>query len=98
MPEAIAIVDFGSQYAQHTNVWMSHADQVCELPPDFIALARTASCPLAAVKHRSRPVYGVQFHPEVTHTTAGGQILRNFLYEICGCKGTWEVGSFIAES
>ncbi len=83
---------------RQTNVWMSHGDMVCELPPGFVPLARTASCPIAAVRHRERPVYGVQFHPEVTHTSCGGQILRNFLYDICGCNGSWEVGNFVSES
>ena len=81
-----------------TNVWMSHGDMVQDLPAEFVPLARTASCPIAAVRHRSRPVYGVQFHPEVTHTPCGGQLLRNFLYDVCGCKGDWEVGSFITSS
>jgi len=81
-----------------TNVWMSHGDMVQDLPVEFVPLARTASCPIAAVRHRSRPVYGVQFHPEVTHTPCGGQLLRNFLYDVCGCKGDWEVGSFITSS
>jgi GMP synthase (glutamine-hydrolysing) len=81
-----------------SNVWMSHGDMVQQLPPDFIPLARTPSCPIAAVRHRSRPLYGVQFHPEVTHTACGGQLLRNFLYEICGCRGQWEVGSFVTQA
>ncbi len=79
-----------------TNVWMSHGDMVMSLPPEFIPLAKTPNCPIAAVRHRARPVYGVQFHPEVTHTPFGGQILRNFLYEICKCKGDWEISNFVA--
>ncbi|HOA75939.1 MAG TPA: glutamine-hydrolyzing GMP synthase [Phycisphaerae bacterium] len=78
-----------------TTVWMSHGDMVQTLPEGFIPLARTANCELAAVRHRERPIFGVQFHPEVTHTRYGGQILRNFLYDICGCKGSWEVGNFV---
>lgn len=81
-----------------SQVWMSHGDMVQTLPAEFVPLARTTNCAIAAVRHKSRPIYGVQFHPEVTHTPCGGQILRNFLYDICGCKGTWEVGNFIAES
>ena len=80
-----------------TNVWMSHGDMVQTLPEQFVPLARTANCPVAAVRHASRPVFGVQFHPEVTHTPCGGQLLRNFLYEVCGCRGRWEVGNFVAE-
>lgn len=77
-------------------VWMSHGDMVHTLPEEFIPLARTANCPIAAVRHRNRPVFGVQFHPEVTHTACGSQVLRNFLYDICGCSGDWEMGNFIA--
>jgi len=78
-----------------TTVWMSHGDQVHELPEDFIALATTPTCPYAAARHRTRPFYGVQFHPEVTHTPRGEQIFRNFLYEICGCNGDWTMGNFV---
>nr|MCS5617853.1 glutamine-hydrolyzing GMP synthase [Pirellulales bacterium] len=73
----------------HTEVWMSHGDQVDAVSSDFRPLARTATCPLAAVRHRSLPVFGLQFHPEVTHTPAGGTILANFLKAACGCSGSW---------
>jgi GMP synthase (glutamine-hydrolysing) len=79
-------------------VWMSHGDQVHELPPEFVALATTPTCPFAAAKHKTRPFYGVQFHPEVTHTPRGEQIFQNFLYEICKCSGLWTMGNFIDES
>jgi len=75
-------------------VWMSHGDQVTAIPADFVPLAATASCPLAAVRHRKRPLYGLQFHPEVTHTPVGGQILRNFVRDICGCRGNWRLEDF----
>lgn len=78
-------------------VWMSHGDQVHEAGPDFEPLAWTATCPLAAVQHRTRPVYGLQFHPEVSHTPLGGQILRNFLMDICGCRGDWRMASFLED-
>jgi GMP synthase (glutamine-hydrolysing) len=77
-----------------TIVWMSHGDQVQELGPDFIPLATTPSCPIAAVKHRSRPFFGVQFHPEVTHTPDGAQIFSNFVHDICACRGDWTMGNF----
>jgi GMP synthase (glutamine-hydrolysing) len=81
-----------------TIVWMSHGDQVQRVGPNFSPLATTGSCPVAAVKHNTLPFYAVQFHPEVTHTALGGQILRNFVYEICGCRGDWQMGSFIEQS
>jgi GMP synthase (glutamine-hydrolysing) len=81
-----------------TTVWMSHGDIVEDFGSDFVGLARTPNCPHAVVKHKSRPLYGVQFHPEVTHTPEGGQILRNFLYEICKADGSWTAGSIIDQS
>jgi GMP synthase (glutamine-hydrolysing) len=83
---------------KETTVWMSHGDQVHELPEQFVALATTPTCPFAAAKHRTRPFYGVQFHPEVTHTPRGEQIFHNFLYEICRCSGSWTMGNFVEQS
>ncbi len=80
---------------QDTTVWMSHGDQVQQLGPEFIPLASTPTCPLAAMRHKSRPFYGVQFHPEVTHTPHGTQIIENFLYKICQAQGTWRMGGFV---
>ncbi len=80
---------------EHTVVWMSHGDQVHSVNGDFEALAGTDTCPVAAVRHRSRPIYGLQFHPEVGHTPQGSRILRNFLYDVCGCSGQWQMSSFI---
>ena len=80
-----------------TEVWMSHGDQVTGVSEDFQPLAKTSTCPFAAVKHRSLPVYGLQFHPEVTHTPLGSTILRNFLAGVCGCEGTWKMGDFANE-
>ncbi len=81
-----------------TTVWMSHGDQVHELPADFIALATTPTCPYAAARHKTYPFYGVQFHPEVTHTPRGELIFQNFLYDICKCSGQWTMGNFIEQS
>ena len=78
-----------------TAVWMSHGDQVSGLSDEFDTLASTPTCPHAAVKHQSLPFHGIQFHPEVTHTPHGVDILRNFLYEVCGCKGTWRMSDFL---
>jgi GMP synthase (glutamine-hydrolysing) len=83
---------------QDTTVWMSHGDQVDQLPADFVALASTPTCPVAAVRHARRPFWGVQFHPEVTHTPRGEQIFQNFLYDICKCAGTWTMGNFIEQT
>jgi GMP synthase (glutamine-hydrolysing) len=78
-----------------TQVWMSHGDRVEANPRDFEVLASTRNCATAAVRHKKRPFYGVQFHPEVHHTPFGAQILRNFLYAICGCRGDWEMKSYV---
>jgi GMP synthase (glutamine-hydrolysing) len=75
--------------------WMSHGDAVAELPPGFVALARTDHTPVAAMADRARRLYGVQFHPEVTHTPWGGQVLQNFLFAVCGARPTWTMASFI---
>jgi GMP synthase (glutamine-hydrolysing) len=77
-------------------VWMSHGDRIDTIPGAEV-IARSASCPLAAVRAKALNFHGVQFHPEVAHTEHGAAILRNFLYQVCGCRGDWEMGSFIDE-
>src|SRR5579859_4499679 len=80
-------------------VWMSHGDQVAiDDGSPFVPLASTETCAVAALKHTSRPIYGLQFHPEVSHTPHGSVILHNFLYQICGCTGSWQLTSFIDET
>jgi len=79
-------------------VWMSHGDQVVEVSDDFESLATTGTCRFAAIKHRRLPIYGLQFHPEVTHTPQGSRILRNFVRTICGCAGTWRLGDFATQT
>ncbi|RUL83415.1 glutamine-hydrolyzing GMP synthase [Tautonia sociabilis] len=81
-----------------TTVWMSHGDQVHELGEEFIGLASTATCPLAAVRHRSRPVFGLQFHPEVSHTALGTHILGNFLDKVAGSPGTWTMEAYLDQA
>jgi GMP synthase (glutamine-hydrolysing) len=76
-------------------VWMNHGDQVDDLSASFDSLAATDTCPFAAVRHRERPIYGLQFHPEVTHTEHGSELLGNFVRRICGCSGSWELSSLI---
>ncbi len=97
----LTISDTGDLLAtlpETTTVWMSHGDQVNELPDDFLALATTESCPYAAVKHKGGKFYGVQFHPEVTHTPRGVDILKNFLYNICECSGDWQMSDFVEQT
>ncbi len=79
-------------------VWMSHGDQVSDLPEEFVSLAYTENCPYAVVRHRDRDFYGVQFHPEVSHTPCGSRIIRNFLFEVCGCKGDWRMSSYTEDT
>ena len=78
-------------------VWMSHGDQVIELPPGFKTLAYTENSPFA-VRGKDNSIYGLQFHPEVVHTTHGKTIFQNFVLQICGCQGNWTPANFIAES
>ena len=80
-----------------SNVWMSHGDHLTELPEEFEIIARTDNAPIAAVRSKTRPYYGVQFHPEVVHTDEGRRILENFSHHICGCRGDWTSASFIEE-
>jgi GMP synthase (glutamine-hydrolysing) len=79
-------------------LWMSHGDSVTQVSDDFLPLVSTSNTRYAAVKHRSLPFYGVQFHPEVTHTPEGPAMLRNFLVRACGCACDWTMTSFIAEA
>lgn len=81
-----------------TEVWMSHGDQVATVSGEFQPLAATRTCPIAAVKHAAFPVYGLQFHPEVTHTPLGSEVLANFLLRICRCQGSWQLGDFAQET
>jgi GMP synthase (glutamine-hydrolysing) len=76
-------------------VWMSHSDRIIKLPPGFICLARTEHSPYAVIAHEEKPFFGVQFHPEVVHTEVGEDVIRNFLFEVCGCTPNWTMPSFI---
>ena len=78
--------------------WMSHTDYVSAAPAGFDIIGHTDSCPCAAMCDEARRLYGVQFHPEVTHTQYGKQLLHNFLFGICGCRGDWTMDSFVASS
>jgi len=78
-------------------VWMSHGDRVVELPPGFSAMAYTENSPMAVMGNKEN-FFGLQFHPEVAHTPYGKTVLKNFIYNICGCHGNWTTGNFIQES
>jgi GMP synthase (glutamine-hydrolysing) len=78
--------------------WMSHGDRVTRLPAGFRSLARSKNSPYAAIGDPERGMYGLQFHPEVTHTPQGKVLLKAFLYQVCGCQGGWTTGNFIEES
>ncbi len=81
--------------ADSTVVWMSHGDQVARLPQGFVALARSADCAYAAVADVRRGLFGVQFHPEVSHTLRGRELIENFVWRVCGIPGDWTSGSIV---
>jgi GMP synthase (glutamine-hydrolysing) len=80
------------------DVWMSHGDKVIELPPGFRVIASNAACPIAGMADEKRKLYGVQFHPEVTHTLQGKAMLERFVLEICGLSGDWNMPDYIEEA
>ena len=77
-----------------SSCWMSHTWQVSACPPGFRPIAETDNCPVAAMANDEKRVYGVQFHPEVTHTDEGKRLIRNFLYDICGCTDDWTMDAY----
>jgi len=84
--------------AQRLDVWMSHGDRVLEMPPGFSLMASTGNCPIAAIADETRSFYGLQFHPEVTHTPSGRKILDRFVHAICGCRSLWSADSIIDDA
>jgi GMP synthase (glutamine-hydrolysing) len=89
--------DLFKDIPEHIHVWMSHADRVIELPKGFEPIARTYNAPFAAVRNKEKKIWGVQFHPEVSHTYLGKEILRNFAVNICDITPDWTMGNFIHE-
>jgi GMP synthase (glutamine-hydrolysing) len=85
----------GFGHGEETPVWMSHGDHVDVPPPGYQVTASSDNSPIAAIEHTELPLFGVQFHPEVAHTPRGGEILNNFLFEICGCTPDWTAGHFV---
>jgi len=83
---------------QLLDVWMSHGDKVCQLPPDFQCIASTDSCPIAGMAHRDKPWFGIQFHPEVTHTLQGEEIFSHFVLSICGCDALWTPANIVEDA
>ena len=90
--------DLLANLPESITAWASHGDQIEQLGDDFTRLAGTETCPYAAVRHKKKRFFGVQFHPEVSHTPKGSQILENFLYDICGCSGDWKMSDFAGET
>jgi GMP synthase (glutamine-hydrolysing) len=81
-----------------TTVWMSHGDHLTKLPPGFRSIAHTDNSPICAIKNGEKRIYGVQFHPEVVHTPRGREILKNYLFKVCECRGDWDPRSFVQGS
>lgn len=80
------------------DVWMSHGDKVVELPADFALMASTPTCPIAGMAHKTLPFYGIQFHPEVTHTLQGERIFEHFVIEKCGCEALWTPANIVEDA
>lgn len=90
--------DIFKKVSKKTKVWMSHGDRIEKLPEGFSAIGHTDNSPIAAMANKEKGFYALQFHPEVVHTDEGKKILQNFVYDICGCKSTWTMKSFIEAS
>ena len=80
------------------DVWMSHGDKVTQLPDGFVQTAETDSCPIAAMAHSEKPWFGIQFHPEVTHTSLGKEIMERFVIELCGCEALWTPANIVEDA
>ena len=87
-----------AQVPSQLRVWASHGDDVAGVPPGFEVAATSATAPIVAMESRDRDLYALLFHPEVVHTDHGLEILRNFAYNVCGCRGDWTIASFIEEA
>jgi GMP synthase (glutamine-hydrolysing) len=83
--------------SESEQVWMSHGDTVFAPPPEFEALAHTENCPVAAFRHKTKPIYGLQWHPEVIHTENGMRMLQNFIFQVCKCQANWQMEDLIGK-
>jgi GMP synthase (glutamine-hydrolysing) len=83
--------------SEKQQVWMSHGDTVFAPPPEFEALAHTENCPVAAFRHKTKPIYGLQWHPEVIHTENGMRMLQNFIFQVCKCRANWQMEDLIGK-
>lgn len=98
---AISLSDTGGMWrglGPHMDVWMSHGDHIEHVHEPLKQVGGSNAGIVAAVAHESKPIYGVQFHPEVSHTARGSDLLRNFAFDVCGCKGGWSMESFIEQA
>ena len=84
-----------SGIVEKTNVWMSHTDYISKVPAGFTVTSHSEVCPVASMEDASRKLYATQFHPEVMHTARGREMISNFVYKVCGCKGDWTMDSFV---
>ncbi len=95
--EILDRTDLFKDFPEYIHVWMSHGDRVLELPKGFEPIARTFNSPFAAVRNKDKKIWGVQFHPEVSHTYMGKELLKNFAVEICKAPQNWTMGNFLME-
>ncbi|MEM3004047.1 MAG: glutamine-hydrolyzing GMP synthase, partial [Candidatus Bathyarchaeia archaeon] len=86
------------ELGKREKVWMSHGDTVFSVPSEFEILAHSENCPVAAFRHKEKPIYGLQWHPEVVHTEKGIQVLRNFIFEVCKCAPNWIIEDYVQKA
>ncbi|HZI93242.1 MAG TPA: glutamine-hydrolyzing GMP synthase [Patescibacteria group bacterium] len=98
MVDVVRQGDLFEKLGPSEQVWMSHGDEILALPRGFHELARSQTAPFSAAEDPERRLYGIAFHPEVVHTSHGKEMLRNFLFRICGCRGDWTMSSFLEEA
>jgi GMP synthase (glutamine-hydrolysing) len=100
-PSTVQVDQAGTLFADlpsRLSVWMSHGDAITSLPDGFVSLAHSDTCPFAAMANPARKIYALQFHPEVAHTPQGIEVLRRFLFDVCGCRGDWTPSAFISDT